>query len=226
MTSAAGEERAHVLYVAYSRIVRSAGGLPVVLSPVDTPDIGALLDRLDGLVMTGGGDMDPALYGTTTHESVYGVDPERDAFEITLAREVASRRFPTLAICRGLHIINVALGGTLMVDIAAMDPAALAHRVMGKRGYTGVHEVEIEAGTTTAAALGTTTLRVNSIHHQAILGVADALRVTGRAPDGVIEAVEPADGSWPMWGIQWHPEWLPDEDASQRIFASLVSAAG
>ena len=225
MTSAAGEERAHVLYVSYSRIVREAGGFPVVLTPVDDPEIGALVDRLDGLVMTGGGDMDPTLHGAEMHESVYAVDLERGSFEIALAREAAARRLPTLTICRGLQVINVALGGTLIVDIAAREPSALTHRVMGEQSHTGVHEVTIEEATTTAAALGATSLRVDSIHHQAILRVADTLRVTGRAPDGVIEAVEPTDRSWPMWGVQWHPEWLPGEEPSHRIFASLMTAA-
>ena len=120
ITSTEGEERANALYVAYSRVVRETGGIPVVPVPTDTPEISALVDRLDGPITTGGGDMGPAPHGSDTHKSVFAVDPEPDASETALAGEFAAGRLPTPAICPGLQVINVALGGTLIVNITAI----------------------------------------------------------------------------------------------------------
>ena len=226
VTSPGADERAHVLYVAYTRMVKEAGGLPVILSPIPKVDVPGLLNRIDGLLMTGGGDIGPAQYGGISHAAVYGVDPERDEFEIALAVEAAARRMPMLAICRGMQVLNVAKGGTLIEDIATNDPEALPHRVEGKEAYQGIQEVTVADGSTTAAALGTTVLRVNSVHHQGIRDLAPSFRVTATTPDGVVEAYEAVDTSWPLLAVQWHPEWLPADAPSHRLFAALIAAAG
>lgn len=214
------------MYGTYTRMVREAGGLPVVLVPGHADEAVEVLDRIDGLLLTGGGDVDPAVYGGSPHESVYSVDPLRDEFEIALVLAAAERRMPTLGICRGLQVANVALGGTLYEDIKARVPGALEHRRHGPSVSEPQHRVELEPDSTTATAIGKDTVEVNTVHHQALHDVADRLRVTGRAPDGVIESVEPIDTTWPMWAVQWHPEYLgPDDEPSLSLFRAFVAAA-
>lgn len=227
ITSSAGETRAHVLYTTYTGMIRRAGGLPILLTPGPPDEAEAVLDQIDGLLLSGGGDVDPALYDGTPHEALYDVDPLRDDFELALARGAAERRLPLLAICRGMQITNVALGGTLIEDIATTHPEALEHRRHGPAVTEPQHEVTVTPGSTTAKALDSETVEANTIHHQALRDVATALRVTARAPDGIIEAVEPTDEEWPMWGVQWHPEYLGESDRpSLSLFEALVAAAG
>jgi len=226
VTSPAGESRAHVLYSTYTAMIREAGGLPVVVTPGAPDEVDTLLDHLDGLVLSGGGDIDPARYGGNAHETIYEVDPLRDEFELAMAREAADHRIPTLAICRGMHIANVAFGGTLFEDIHEHLPEALEHWSDGQAATAPQHRVEVAADSTTATALGKDAVEVNTIHHQALRQVAVQFRVTGKAPDGVIESIEPTDASWPMWGVQWHPEYLgPNDTPSVSLFRALVAAA-
>jgi putative glutamine amidotransferase len=226
VTSSVGESRAHVLYTSYTEMVREAGGLPVVVTPGPSDEVDTLLDRLAGIVLSGGGDIDPARYGGNAHETVYEVDPLRDEFELAMVRGAAERRIPTLAICRGMQIANVAFGGTLFEDIPAHFPDALEHRRHGHAGTEPQHRVAVDADSTTAVALGKDAVEVNTIHHQALRQVAVQFRVTGQAPDGVIESIEPTDSSWPMWGVQWHPEYLGVHDKpSIALFQALVAAA-
>lgn len=214
----------HTSPIRYAAMVSRAGGIPVLLVP--TAAVDALLDRLDGLVLAGGGDIDPTRYGGTEHDAVYGVDPVRDDFEISLARRVAERRTPTLCVCRGIQVMNVAMGGTLIEDIASESNTHLTHWVETHGGVKREHPVAITPGSTTAKALGRDEVEVNSIHHQAIRQVGEGLMVTGRAPDGIIEAVAPSDETWPMWAVQWHPEILgPDDPPSLGLFSALVDAA-
>jgi putative glutamine amidotransferase len=219
------QHRVYLAFVTYTTMVRAAGGIPVSLTPGGTDEVPALIDRLDGLLLAGGGDVDPDRYGGTPHESVYGIDPARDEFEIALAREARDRRLPTLFICRGMQVLNVALGGTLITDIASAGPALIDHQRIDQPAGTRQHTVDIDPGSSTATALGTTTVTVNSLHHQAIRDLAPGLAVTGRAPDGIIEAVASTD-DWPMWAVQWHPESLgADDEPSLRLFEHLVQAA-
>ncbi|MCB2224851.1 MAG: gamma-glutamyl-gamma-aminobutyrate hydrolase family protein [Actinobacteria bacterium] len=224
--SPGGDEHAHVLYTAYTSRVREAGGLPVVLAAGPPGEVPSLLERLDGVVMTGGGDLDPAHYGGSPHEKLYGVDPDRDEFELALASVIAERRMPLLAICRGMQVLNVAFGGTLYEDIADQRPDAIPHRVEGGDAYRGIQEVTVVDGSTTAQALGTNVLKVNSVHHQGIRDLAPAFRATATTSDGIVEAYEPLDGAWPLLAVQWHPEWLPGEAPARRLFEALVAAAG
>lgn len=216
----------YMLFVAYSTMVRAAGGIPIALVPGAEDEVPELLDRIDGLLLAGGGDVEPLRYEGGDHDTVYGVDPDRDAFEIALVRAAHQRRMPTLCVCRGMQIMNVALGGTLIVDIASEGPGLIEHRRIDVSAMTRQHSVSIEAGSSTAIALGAEDLEVNSLHHQAIRDLAPGLIVTGRAPDGIIEAVAPEDESWAMWAVQWHPEGLgPEEPTSLSLFRTFVERA-
>ena len=221
-----GLTRAHVLFTTYTEMIRSAGGLPVILTPGPSTEAEAALDGIDALLLSGGGDVDPSLYGGKDHESIYAVDRGRDEYEIALARGAAARRLPTLAICRGMQVLNVALGGTLIEDLGSEQPDAMQHWTRGRAVTEPQHMVEIEPGSTTAKALETDAVTVNTIHHQGIRVLAPSLRVTGRSSDRVIEAVEPRDDAWPLWGVQWHPEYLGEgHRPSVALFEALVSAA-
>ena len=225
--TSSGDTRVHALVPNYTEMVRRAGGIPILFTPGDPDEIPALLARVDGIVMTGGGDVDPARSGGQPHPAVYGVDPSRDEFEFALAAHLADRRVPTVCICRGLQVMNVALGGTLIEDITSEGPDMLSHWVDGDGSYEPQHPVLVEPGSTTAKALGTEELGVNSLHHQAVRTVGSGLVVTGRAPDGIVEALAPEDSDWPMWAVQWHPEYLgPTHEPSRSLFESLIRAAG
>jgi putative glutamine amidotransferase len=211
---------------AYLDAILTAGGLPILL-PTSLPItiLPELVNRFDGFVLSGGGDVDPALYGGHLDATVHSIDPERDAFECALIPLVLQADKPLLAICRGAQILNVALGGSLYEDIPSALPAALRHDWYPNipRDYLA-HTVEIEPGSRLAEILGTRKLRTNSLHHQAIRQPAPGLEVVARAEDGVIEAVE-LPGKRFAIGVQWHPECLPEESAMQRLFSEFVNAA-
>ena len=211
---------------AYLDAILTAGGLPILL-PTSLPltALPELVNRFDGFVLSGGGDVDPALYGGHLDATVHSIDPERDAFECALIPLVLQADKPLLAICRGAQILNVALGGSLYEDIPSALPAALRHDWYPNipRDYLA-HTVEIEQGSRLAEILGTRKLRTNSLHHQAIRQPAPALEVVARAEDDVIEAVE-LPGKRFAIGVQWHPECLPEEPAMQRLFSEFVNAA-
>jgi putative glutamine amidotransferase len=218
-------DRVYLAFVTYTEMVRAAGGIPVSLTPGAVDEVPELVERLDGLLLAGGGDVDPDRYGGVSHESVYGIDSARDEFEISLIREARARHLPTLCICRGMQVLNVALGGTLVTDIATAGPGLIDHRRIDQPAGTRQHTVDIDPDSSTAMVLGATTVTVNSLHHQAIGDLAPGLVVTGRAPDGIIEAVAPED-DWPMWAVQWHPESLgTDDEPSARLFRHLVQTA-
>lgn len=211
--------------VSYTQAVRSAGLRPYILPVLGPEDAGAMLDGMAGLVLTGGEDVDPRLYGAAPHPALGEVHAERDAFEMALVRAARERRLPTLAICRGVQIANVALGGTLVQDLPSEWPGELAHDG-GWARTARVHPVAIEAGSTLAGALEATALSVNSLHHQAIGRLADGLAAVAAAPDGVIEGVEWRGDGWWLLGVQWHPEeLLGTEDGWDRaLFAAFADA--
>jgi putative glutamine amidotransferase len=183
---------------------------------------GELLSRLDALIFTGGGDIDPSLYGGAGHEMIYSVDRSRDLSEIGLAREVVNLRLPTLGICRGIQLINVALGGTLIAHLPDVYGDAVPHRL--SQGDPK-HLVRVAEGSRLASVLATQECDVVSSHHQAIWQPASSLQVVAHAPDGTIEAVEMPEHPW-LVGVQWHPELSAATDATQqRLFNALVTAA-
>jgi putative glutamine amidotransferase len=213
----------------YVAALRRAGGQEAILLPtrLDEGDAGELLERFDGLLLLGGGDLDPHTYGQEPNTRVYGVNPDRDTCEIVLTRAAVDRGLPILAICRGHQVLDVALGGTLDQHITGRE-GLLEHGVPGVEDGARLHDVDVEPHTRLAAAMGTTQATVSSHHHQAVEGVGDGLRVVARGADGVVEGVElaDADGPW-IVGVQWHPEDTAESDpANQRLFDTFVREAG
>jgi len=218
-------ERAYV-NAAYVRAVEQAGGVPVLLPPHLTPEtVETLWRKLDGLLLTGGGDVDPARFGQAPDPTLAEVSPARDALEIDVTRRALAQGTPLLAICRGIQVLNVSLGGTLIQDIASARPGALAHGQTAPRDEP-THAVKVMGeGTRLGRVLGAAELRVNSFHHQAIDRLGDGLREVAWAPDGIIEGVE-LPGERFVLGVQWHPEDLVGRDAAARnLFAALAAAA-
>ena len=179
-----------------------------------------LLAVLKGLILPGGGDMDPACYGGCQHETIYMVDPERDALEIALVRAAHDRRMPLLGICRGTQVINVALGGTLVEHLPEVVGDQVPHRLPPRKPTE--HTVRVKPESRLAAILGETEFVCASWHHQAIRDVAPGLEVVAHAPDGTIEAVEMTGHPW-LIAVQWHPEMTAFQDRiQQRLFDEFV----
>lgn len=221
-----GTERT-LLNAAYVRAVVLAGGIPLILSPLIPPDQAAqVAEGLDGLVLTGGEDVDPAYFGQEPHPRLGPVDRVRDALELAMFREAWSREIPVLGICRGIQLLNVGLGGTLWQDIPSERPAALTHAQPDARDAR-THTVEITAGSRLAQALGTVRCEVNSFHHQSIRELARGLTITARAPDGEIEAVESGAGAPWLLAVQWHPEEFHHHPGAPEhgLFRALVQQA-
>ncbi|MEP6691878.1 MAG: gamma-glutamyl-gamma-aminobutyrate hydrolase family protein [Gemmatimonadaceae bacterium] len=213
---------------AYIHAVERSGAVPVVLPPIQSSErAGEMLDRVDGLILTGGEDIDPARYDAAAHAETGSPNAARDATELALTHAARERGLPTLAICRGIQLLNVALGGTLVQDIPSERPSAVDHDPRGARDVRA-HAIVVEPGSALAAALGVDGLRANSFHHQAVDRVAPGLGVTARAPDGIVEGVEwIGDGAWWALGVQWHPEELVDgtEGWDRNLFAALAHQA-
>lgn len=212
------------LNAAYVRALEAAGLVPVVVPPLATPDAALpLLDVVAGLVLTGGEDVDPARYGAPPHPALGPVVASRDETELALVSGARARGLPTLAICRGIQVLNVALGGTLVQDLPSERPGEVLHDPDGSRD-SRVHEVAIAPGSRLAAAIGATRATVNSFHHQAVDRVGEGLAVVARAPDGVVEGVEAADDGWWVLGVQWHPEELTGtpESWDRSLFAAFA----
>jgi len=215
---------------AYTDALVAAGLIPVILPPIDPVlAVGSLTD-VAGLVLTGGEDVDPHRFNQEAHPATAAPHPGRDAYEIALATTAFERRVPTLAICRGAQVVNVALGGTLIQDIPTQRPSGIDHDLSARRTER-VHTVAIETDSKLASILGDTEIRANSSHHQSIDRVPPGLRVVGKSPDGIVEAVEATDPAWWMLAVQWHPEELTatDEDWDRRLFSAFadqVRAAG
>ncbi len=209
------------LPVDYVTAVRKSCGIPVLLPPVET-EIETLLDILHGIVFTGGGDLDPAFYQGQHHPAIAEVDRERDRFELALAEKVLESSMPVLGICRGMQLLNVASGGTLIEDI----PTRVGSQVVHREGDEGDarHPVEIEPKSRLAEILGSEPLDTLSKHHQAVDRVAGVWQITARAPDGVIEAMEHRTHPW-MIAVQWHPEMTIRNNRHFRLFEALVSEA-
>jgi putative glutamine amidotransferase len=205
----------------YVARVVEAGGLPLIFPVVDPSFVDDFLALVDGLLLVGGDDVDPAAYGAAPHPDLGPVDAERDRFEIALTRAAAARDVPTFGVCRGLQLMNVALGGTLFQHVPAEVPGALVH---GGR-YDVCHDVVVTPGSRLAAVLGVGRTDVNSHHHQAVAVPAPSLVVTATSSDGVVEAAEDASRRL-FLGVQWHPERMASADSTRRLFATLVEEAG
>jgi len=212
---------------AYVRAVASAGGAPVILPPhLEQDPLRAVFRGIDGLVLSGGGDIHPAAFGDQDRGLLGRVDRQRDKTELSLARWALTESLPVLAICRGLQVLNVAAGGTLIQDIPAELPDALTHSSSADHPTAEIaHTVQVVPNTQLAALLGTDNLGTNSAHHQAAKAIGDDLVVTARASDGVIEALEAPDHPFYI-GVQWHPEVMAEQAAPMlRLFRGLIKAA-
>lgn len=200
-------------------------GAAVALLPAVAPEaVADLVAHLDGLVLQGGGDLNPATYGQEAIETVYGVDDPTDVFELALVRAAIAAGVPTLAVCRGIQVLNVALGGSLHQHIGGR-PGLGDHGAPGVAGGGSRTPVRLEPGSLAAVAAGATDVVGSCHHHQALDRIGEGLTVTGRAPDGVVEAVQLDGAAWVV-GVQWHPEDTAATDPAQHgLFAELVRRA-
>ncbi|HET9426712.1 MAG TPA: gamma-glutamyl-gamma-aminobutyrate hydrolase family protein [Gemmatimonadaceae bacterium] len=210
---------------AYTDAILDAGMIPLLVPPMTGESAPSILDAVQGLVLTGGEDIDPAYFGAERHPATGPANELRDECELALAREAARRGMPTLAICRGVQVLNVALGGTLVQDIPSEVSKTIQHQAKGERGQR-VHDVAINPGSRLGQIVGSAAIRTNSFHHQSVERVAPGLEITATSSDGVIEAVECADRAWWAVGVQWHPEELTKtpEDWDRRLFSAFAES--
>ncbi len=210
----------------YVQAESRAGGLPVLI-PLGLPEdqLTALIARLDGIIFSGGGDLESSIYGMEATPEVKNVDPDRDRLEIQMVREAVSEGLPFLGICRGLQVINVALGGTLYTHIADPHPRAVEHTFYPDwpRDHLA-HPVRVDRGSRLEAVLGIQQIQTNSLHHQGIRTLAPKLTPAAWASDGLIEGIELPDHPFGL-GVQWHPEWMPTCAPMRALFSAFVEAA-
>src|SRR4051812_14106245 len=209
-----------VLGTKYLEAIGRSGALAMAVPPLPGPAIPALLDRVDGIVLSGGPDLHPDAYGAEPHAQLGPTEPRLDAFELALARAADERDMPVLAICRGAQVLNVARGGTLHQHVPDLVGDAVTHRQRGNPGRP-THGVRIAPESRLAAILGSTGVEVNSFHHQACAVIGERLTVTAWAEDGTVEGFEADDRDF-MVGVQWHAECLVDLDEQTALFRALV----
>lgn len=222
-----GDFRRYTLANTYTTSVLAAGGIPVILPP-HAEMIDDLLDTLDGIIFSGGSDLNSSHWNEEAHPEAYGFDDERDDFELEAVRKAVERDMPMLGICRGIQSVNVALGGSIIQDIPDQRPGSLQHRQHkdGKKRDTTSHAVSIRGGDNLLYRIhGDTTMETNSFHHQAIRELGEGLEVIATAEDGVIEAVWHPAMTFGL-AVQWHPEMLAADHPDQAaIFKAFVDAA-
>ncbi|MEW6447140.1 MAG: gamma-glutamyl-gamma-aminobutyrate hydrolase family protein [Bacillota bacterium] len=224
ITSAFDEEEARFsLTRYYIDAVTQAGGLPFILPSLSMELAAAALERVHGLILSGGGDIDPSYFGEEPLPSTKKITPRRDAFEIAVARAALIRQVPVLGICRGLQVLNVAAGGKVLQDISLGVCNPLKHFQDAPRWH-GTHHIEILPGSKLASIFGTLRPRVNSFHHQAVSRLAPTFKATAWAPDGVIEGIEAEAHPFAV-GVQFHPEGMWENDpVFLKLFSSLIAS--
>lgn len=213
----------------YVDAVLNAGGVPLLIAPgVSGEALRQLYDTCDGVLLSGGADIDPSLYGEERHPNLGAIEPERDASELPLTHWAVAEGKPLFAICRGIQVLNVALGGTLYQDIKSQYPTPLEHDIgsVNRRWSGKDHLMQIEPASRLAALLGSTEIEINSLHHQALKMIPSQLQVTARAPDGIVEAIEGTNGAFVL-GVQCHPEqlWCETDTRWRNVFRAFVEAA-
>lgn len=226
-TSYDNENKKASLNRGYFRAVQQAGGIPVPVLPLDDSEILLrLLERIDGIIFSGGPDVDPFYFHEEPHPNTGDICPERDEAEVFLARECMRRAKPMLGICRGIQLLNIALGGSIYQDIPSQIKKPLKHRQDAPRWYP-THEVEIICeGSILFKIFDRNRIRVNSFHHQSVKDIGPDFKVTAVAPDGVIEAIEAKDRDIFCMGVQWHPEEMWQKDPLQfKLFQRFVEIA-
>ena len=222
-TYGVNENNAYTIPAEYVRAVKRAGGVPLLLPPCDPDSIDSWIEPIRGLALIGGGDIDPARYGAEPHETIYNIDIARDACELALARRALDLRLPTLAICRGMQIVNVLLGGSLHRHLPEVVGERVLHRSPPRA--TTRHHVSVNPDSHVAKAMGVSQAEIVSWHHQAVDRLGEGLRAVAWADDDVVEAMELSDNP-SFLAVQWHPELSAAEDpAQQRLFNRLVALA-
>lgn len=210
----------------YINAVVAAGGLPFII-PVVTPlnKINQLINHCHGLLLAGGGDIDPLLFGEQPHPAGGSICPQRDSFELSLAKEALKNSRPLLGICRGAQVINVAAGGTVCQDLSLQVKDHLKHQQQAPRWYP-THTITAVRDSQLAEMIGAEPVKVNSFHHQMVGRLGTGLKVAAVAPDGVIEAIEHRQRGYFVLGVQYHPEALYEHDPKARvIFTNFIRAA-
>jgi putative glutamine amidotransferase len=229
-TSQLRESGAHArpsvfLYTSYIAALENFGMTPVLITPAHSKQsIDAILSSCGGLILSGGEDVDPARYGAAPSPALGSVMPERDEMEFHALGSALARDLPVFAICRGLQVLNVHLGGTLYQDLASEQPPGDITHQQRTPWSTKAHDVRVDADSMLCEIVGTDHFSINSFHHQAISQVAPSLRVVARAEDGLVEAVESRDHAWVL-GVQWHPERheaaAAETDPDKRLFSAF-----
>jgi len=208
----------------YIQAIESAGGFPLQLLPLGTDKIAAYLELIDGLLLTGGPDVDPVYYDEDPHPEVGKLSPERDVVEIPLTQEALSAGLPIFAICRGMQVLNIAAGGSLIQDICKNGNAAIKHTQQAPRWY-GTHSIQIKEGSILFEILAEKEIRVNSFHHQALKEIPANCYISSHSQDGIIEGIE-FKGLTNVLGVQWHPECMYAKDPhSRELFSWFVEQA-
>lgn len=216
-----GERERAFAYLTYVDALRRAGAIPVLVPP-QPENLADLIDSLDGVLLAGGNDCDPSLYGEEAHPTLEPMDSRRQSNEVELARIARESGIPTLGICLGVQVMNVAAGGSLVQDIDSQIETEIQHASAPENRAR--HDILVVEGTKLANILPGLELNVNSSHHQAIHQIGDGLRMTAQAPDGVVEGLE--DPRHPFYlGVQWHPEDMNGERSASVLFAAFVDAA-
>jgi putative glutamine amidotransferase len=205
----------------YASAIEAAGGVPVVIPPVEAEAIDCLLETLTGVCISGGPDLHPEEYGAKPHPRLGPTEPDLDRFELMVARAADRRRLPVLGICRGAQALNVARGGTLHQHLPEITEQQHRQQLPGDRP---THWITIERGSRLATAMGRTRARVNSFHHQSVDRLGARLRRVASAPDGIVEGIEAVDRDF-LLGVQWHAECLADRRDQAALFGALVDAA-
>jgi putative glutamine amidotransferase len=206
----------------YLDAVRAAGGMPVILAPVSPNEVKSLVERLDAVVLSGGPDLDPSAYGAQPHAELGPTEPELDRFELELARVAVTRGMPVLGICRGMQVLNVALGGSLHQHLPDLE-GGVDHRQGGAPNEPS-HRVTLGRASRLTKVIGRRYVEVNSFHHQGLHALGKGLAIAGHAPDGQIEAIE-VPGRRFTFGVQWHAECLVERPEQLALFRGLVRAA-
>ena len=218
------EPRRFYVHTAYVQAVAAAGGIPVLVPYQDDSCLEAILGQIAGLLVPGGSDLDSSHFNQELHPKSGIIDPWRDCLDLAMIRGALARELPILAVCRGSQVLNVACGGSLIQDIESQIQEPIKHQQQAPAWYP-THEVAIEAGSLLARIFETTSLRVNSFHHQALDQIASGFRVSAAAGDGVVEAIESVNHRFVL-GVQGHPELMINGDpAMGKLFVHFVGAA-
>ena len=211
----------------YIDAVVDAGGVPILIpSGVESESVKSLLEKMDGILLTGGGDIAIDHFDGEPHLRVEGVDTDRDTIEFALLQAAAESGKPFLGICRGFQVVNVALGGTLFTHIEDQLPGAIKHDYDpdSQRQFLA-HAIRLEKNSSLAGILGEPELNVNSLHHQGAKNLAPTLKAAAYSPDGLVEGLELPGHPFGV-AVQWHPEWLMDQQVTRRLFSAFIKAAG